>query len=201
MQQQATNQVARRKHKRGNREQFDRAWNLVQFWYAELAREGAVAYTVTGQKASVAVLQDGGSADTLAQARKDRPENWGTKTERDRPGVPLISADGVERRYLLPDQAQAKRGFWGASETLVGRRSDGRRVIVPLEPRIKYAREVMRTVGKLSSDARLVLEMRAATWDFAGIAGEIGCGEPTARQYFAEGIGLVMCFQELNKPA
>jgi hypothetical protein len=189
--------MARRKHKRGNRSRWDRAWNLVVFWYHEQAKEGAVAYTVTGQKASVAVLQDGASGDTLAQARKDRPENWGTK--HDKAGIPLISADGKERRYLLPEQA--KQGFWGVStDTVIVERSDGSRHIVPLEPRILYARQVMRTVGKLSSDSRLVLEMRAATWDFSGIAAEIGCGEPTARQYFAEGVGIIMAFQEMNKP-
>lgn len=198
-------QVKPKKHKRINRVRWDKAWNLVQFWYAHLAREGAVRYTVTGDEVSVSVPLEQGERDTLAQAKKDRPENW--RTRRDKAGVEVLSADGKERRYILPQKAE--NGFWGVStdpylvvnpRNVQGDADEQFEWKIPLEPRIKYARRAMQTVAKLSPDAHRVLEMRAATWDFPAVAENIGCAEPTVRQYFSEGIGIVMLYQDLCKP-
>lgn len=34
--------LTKRKHRRSNREKWDKAWALVQFWYAQLAKEGGM---------------------------------------------------------------------------------------------------------------------------------------------------------------
>lgn len=177
------------KHKRRNRERWDKAWNLVQFWYAEQAREGAIRFTVSGEEVSIAVPVDAVERDTLAQARKDRPQNWCTRRKC---GVETVTADGHERRYAFPQ---------GADDFVFPSASATRTYVAPHifqgRPRIEYAREVMRAVAGVSLDAHKALEMRAATWDFLAVADKIGCGEPMARQYFAEGMGVVMTYQAL----
>lgn len=192
----------RSKYRRSNVERRRAAEKLISIWYTDLTAEGATTYRQGGQKASVA-LEASESRDTMADARRQRPENFRTRTVVDEDTGQVVeaslTADGRDRRYAFvsaDDPSSGTRWHDGGPRRLDApappERSDGSRE--------RYAREAMRHVARICREAHMVLEMTAAGWRFDQVADELGCGEPTARQLFEEGIGAVMSYQVLVKP-
>jgi hypothetical protein len=186
--------VARGKHKRSNAERRTAARQLARFWYLELAKEGAIQYGASGQRRTVEI------EPALSRRRRLRAELGSDPTYWRRPA--RVTADGVETRD--PHEAGSSRG--ATSRVHIVETSAGRRYI-PIHDdthpaRLAYAREAMRHVAAMSLEARAVLEMDAAGWDWPAIREELGdCSEQLAREFLAEGLGHLMSYQALRKPS
>ena len=177
------------KHRRSNEQRRNDARRLVRWWYGEMSREGRVQYLSDGRRRQIEIPDDVRDGDALAQARKDRPQNW--RVRRGKDGLMLVTADGVERRYVFPQGFDYPRGF-GAGE-------DRAPSAIKIASALNHANETMRHVAAMCYESRLVLEMEAATWPYDAIAAEIGCGEQMARQYFEAGLAHVMSYRHLVK--
>jgi hypothetical protein len=181
------------KHRRSNEQRRNDARRLVRWWYGEMAREGRVQYLSDGQRRAITIPDDVGEGDALAMARKERPEHFRIRVDPKTGRRAELSATGVERRYIFPQGFDYPRAFGNVVD-----RERSPMLVVAI---MNHATETMRHVAMMCYEARLVLEMEAATWTYDAIAAEIGCGEQMARQYFEAGLAHVISYRHLVKGA
>lgn len=176
--------------KRSNEARRAAAQVFIRGWYKVMAQEGRVQYLSDGQKRRLYIPADVVPArDTLAQAKKDRPENWRGKSK--------LTAHGVDTRTVLPGAFGIPHGPDSYTPTV----SKDWHAEGVEAPAIIDANETMRFVAMICLEARLVLEMWAAAWDYPDISTELGCGEQTARGLFEAGLAYVISHRYLSGKA